>query len=322
MKEEKIRAMEEIVEREHGNIAGMVVRKGGKVVYERYRNGYTAGEAVHVFSVTKSVVSLLIGIAIDKGFIEDAEQRVLNWFPEYTIKRGEKTIQKITLRHLLTMTAPFKYKSAPYTRYFTSDDWVRASLDLLGGRKEPGEFRYTPLIGPDILTGILAAATGMPAARFARRYLFSPLEIGEKRDIVFRDKEEQLGFLKARGINGWVADPKGNHTAGWGLTLTPAEMARLGQLCLDGGVWRGRQIVSSAWLAESTREHSRWPALDLPYGYLWWAGVANGYAAMGDGGNMIYVSPKSGMTVAVAASFQPTAKDRVELIEKWIEPAF
>jgi CubicO group peptidase (beta-lactamase class C family) len=82
------------------------------------------------------------------------------------------------------MTAPYKYKSAPYTKYFTSNDWVKTALDLLGGKKPVGEFRYTPLIGPDILSGILVKATGQSVLDFAKQYLFTPLGIKEDNAVL------------------------------------------------------------------------------------------------------------------------------------------
>ena len=126
-------------------------------------NGCDAHTAVHVFSVTKSVVALLFGIAFDKGCLESVDQRVLEFFPAYPVKRGEKTLPHITIEDLLTMTVPYKYRSAPYTKYFSSENWVYAALDLMGGKGRVGEFRYAPLIGPDVLTGILAQATGRSA---------------------------------------------------------------------------------------------------------------------------------------------------------------
>ena len=244
------------------NIAGIVVLENGAVAHESYDKGCDSATAVHVFSVTKSVIALLYGIALDEGLLESVDQRVLDFFPDYTVKRGERTIQRITVRDLLTMTAPYKYRSAPYTKYFTSDDWVRASLDLLGGKRAVGEFRYTPLIGPDILSGILVRATGRPVLAFAQERLFGPLGIEVEGSITFGSKEEQLAFNKAKGISGWVADPQGVNTAGWGLTLTPRDMAKIGQLCLDGGIWGGRQLVSRAWLDECLREHARWKEID------------------------------------------------------------
>lgn len=306
------------------NIAGIVVLENGATVHESYDNGCDSATAVHVFSVTKSVIALLYGIALDEGLLESVDQRVLDFFPDYAVKRGERTIQRITVRDLLTMTAPYKYRSAPYTKYFTSDDWVRASLDLLGGKGAVGEFRYAPLIGPDILSGILVRATGRPVLAFAQERLFGPLGIEVEGSITFGSKEEQLAFNKAKGISGWVADPQGVNTAGWGLTLTPRDMAKIGQLCLDGGIWDGRQLVSRAWLDECLREHARWNEIDRGYGYLWWIVDAGegACAALGDGGTCIYLNRKKGLVVAIASLFKPRPKDRIDLIRISIEPAF
>jgi CubicO group peptidase (beta-lactamase class C family) len=319
MKKEIMAELEKAINNDYNNIAGIVVLKNGKKQYENYFNECTAFTAIHVFSVTKSIISILFGIAKDKGYIKSINQNVLDFFPNYITKRGEKTIQNITIKDILTMTAPYKYKSAPYTKYFTSDDWVKSALDLLGGKKPAGEFRYTPLIGPDILSGILVSATGQTVLDFAKEHLFSPLGITVGTNVIFKDKEEQFAFLKSKNISGWVADPKGVNTAGWGLTLTAIDMAKIGQLSLDCGKWEGKEIVSSGWINESTKEHSRWAELDLPFGYLWWAKILNGYAAMGDSGNVIYINKKEKLVVSIASLFKPTAKDRVGFIEKYIE---
>jgi CubicO group peptidase (beta-lactamase class C family) len=318
----EIKELDNLITGGYSNIAGIVALKNGNQVYENYFNDCSSKSAIHIFSVTKSVVSILTGIAIDMNLIKNVNQKILEFFPAYIIKRGEKTIQNVTIKNILTMTAPYKYKSAPYTKYFTSDDWVKAALDLLGGRNPSWEFRYAPLIGPDILTGILAAATRRSVLDFAREYLFAPLGITVASNIYFETKEDQLDFLKKKAVSGWVADPKGVNTAGWGLTLTAMDMAKIGQLCLDAGYWQGKRIASAAWIEESLREHSRWRELNLPYGYLWWTGIANGYAAMGDSGNVIYVNPDKKIVIAIASLYKPTAKDRIELIEKYIEPIF
>lgn len=291
MNQEKVAEMECVISKDYSNMAGMVIRKDGETVYENYYNGCTADNRIHVFSVTKSILSILIGIALDKGYIESVDQKVLEFYPEYTVKRGEKTIQNITLRNLLTMTAPYKYKFNPYTKYFTSTDWVKFSLDKLGGRGTIGKFRYAPIVGPDILSGILVKATGQSVFDFAKESLFGPLGITVERTITFQSKEEQMAFYDATDLSVWVASPTGVNAAGWGLTLSPVDMAKIGQLLLNGGMWDGKRIVSEKWITESTSEHSRWEQQNLPYGYLWWIGEDKGYAAMGDGGNMIYVSP-------------------------------
>jgi CubicO group peptidase (beta-lactamase class C family) len=313
---------EKIINSSYNNTAGIIVLKNGKTLYENYYNGYTAESPLHIFSVTKSIISILIGIAIDKGYIKSIEQRVLDFFPDYAVKTGEKTIQKVTIKDMLTMTVPYKYKSEPYTEYFTSDNWVNSALDLLGGKGKIGEFRYAPLIGPDILSGILVKTTGQSVLDFATENLFAPLDINVDNNVVFHNKEEQLAWYKEKNVRGWVADSQGVNTAGWGLSLTPMDMAKIGQLYLNVGMWKDKQIISAEWINESTKEHSRWGKLS--YGYLWWVidDKEHIYAAIGDGGNVIYVNTKKNMVVSIASLFVPHAKDRIKLIKEYIEPMF
>lgn len=321
MNQAKITVMENKITKEYKNLAGMTVLKDGKTLYEHYFNGCTKHSRIHIYSVTKSIVSILIGIAIDQGYIKNTDQKVLEFFPDYTVKKREKTIQDITLKDLITMTAPYKYKFAPYIKYFTSEDWVTFTLDLLGGKKQPGKFRYAPLIGPDILCGILRNATGQSVLEFAADNLFSPLGITVERSITFQSKEEQMAFNKADNISGWVSDPSGGHSGGWGLTLSPSDMAKIGQLYLDNGLWNGSQIVSSGWVKESTKEHSRWDQQKLSYGYLWWVNNDHEFSAMGDGGNVIYVNVEKNIVISIAAFFKPNVTDRIEFIKEFVEPA-
>ncbi|MNN22731.1 Beta-lactamase [compost metagenome] len=322
MNQDKVTELEKKINNDYSNIAGMVVLKDGKTRYENYFNECTATSRIHVYSVTKSIISILIGIAMDKGYIKSINQKVLEFFPDYIVKRREKTIQNVTIKDLLTMTAPYKYKFAPYTyiKYFMSNDWVKFTFDLLGGKGQIGKFRYTPLVGPDILSGILVKATGQSVFDFATENLFLPLGITVESNVIFHSAKEQRAFNKSKTISGWVADGAGVNTGGWGLTLTPTDMAKIGQLCLDGGMWNGKQIISTRWIDESTQEHSRWDKLSLSYGYLWWVENGNSYAAMGDGGNVIYVNTKKKIVVSIVSLFVPKAKDRIELIKECIEP--
>ena len=318
MNQERIKRMEDAINENYKNMVGMVIVKDGEMVYENYYNGCNSKSRIHVFSVTKSIVSILLGIAIDKGLIKCIDDKVLDYFPDYVVKKGEKTLPNIRIRDILTMTVPYKYKWNPYTKYFTSMDYVKFSLDKMGGRRAIGEFRYAPIIGPDVLSGILVKATGQSVLEFAKINLFEPLNINVEKNITFKNKEEQMEFYKSTEVNGWVADPQGVNTAGWGLTLSPIDMAKIGQLFLNKGKWNSKQIVSEKWISTSTTEHSRWKKMNLPYGYLWWIGENGGYAAMGDGGNIIYVSPDNNLVVAITSLFYPRAKDRIEFIEKYI----
>ena len=324
MKQDKVRKLEDKINKDYNNIAGIVVLKDGEIQYENYFNGCSRESTIHIYSVTKSIVSILIGIAIDKGYIKSVDQKVLDFFPNYIVKKREKSIQNITLKNLINMTAPYKYIIPPYIKYFTSNDMVNFSLNYLGGLGKIGKFKYTPLIGPDILSGILANVTGQSVLDFAMENLFTPQGINIDGNIRFNSKEEQLAFNNATNISGWVVDSCGINTAGWGLTLSSMDMAKIGQFYFDGGIYNGKQIVSRKWIEESTTEHSRWKKLNLPYGYLWWINndIEDGFAAMGDGGNVIYVNKDRNIVVAITSLFKRNVTDRIDFIKNYIEPIF
>ena len=324
MKQEQITSLENKIKKEYGNITGIIVLKDNNAAYESYFNQCSEYDPIHIFSVTKSIISMLFGIALDKGCIKNLDEKVIDFFLNYQTRKREKTIQHVTIRNLLTMTAPYKYRFNPYPKYFSSDDWVISSLDLLGGNGKIGNFKYAPVIGIDILSGILVNATGKSVLEFAQDNLFSPLGISVDKNIYFQSKEEQLDFYQSKGANGWVADPKGTNTAGWGLSLTTMDMAKLGQLYLNEGHWNGRQVISDQWIFESTQVQSVWKARHLKYGYLWWVidEAEHSYAALGDGGNAIYVNVKDKIVVAISSLFVPRVKDRIDFIKREIEPLF
>lgn len=167
--------LHDFIEEKQPNICQISCYKDGKEVYSDEWNNYKKIDTCHVMSATKSIVALLVGIALDKGFIKSTDQPVLDFFPEYKIKRGEKTIQKVTIKHLLTMTAPYKYKYEPWTKICSSDDWTVSALDFLGGRKGlTGQFKYSTL-GIHILTGIISKTSGLKVVDFANKFLFEPI---------------------------------------------------------------------------------------------------------------------------------------------------
>ena len=314
--------LEETIGREHANIAGLVVAQNGEIRYETYRNGYAAADALHVFSVTKSVFSALIGIAVDAGLIRSVHEPVLSFFPEFALPAGETTAQRVTIAHLLTMTAPYKYDVEPYQQFFASEDPVKDALNYLGGDKPIGKFNYSAIGGTHILSAILTRAVGMPVLDFAEKHLFGPLGIDVPGSIVLRSAEEHMRVMSDKRTRGWAVDPQGRNTASWGLFLTPREMTKIGQLYLDGGVWDGKQIVPEHWLTQSTAVQSRFG--DLGYGYLWWVidEAERCFAALGDGGNVIYVNGSRNLVVAIAATYAPAVNDRIGLIKTHIEPSF
>ena len=308
------------------NICQIYAIKNGVPVYDDCWHDYKTTDAVNVMSVTKSVMALLIGIAIDKGNIKSVDQKVIDFFPDYTVKRGEKTIYKVTLRHLLTMTAPYKYRSEPWTKVCTSDDWTKAALDLLGGRNGiTGEFKYATL-GIQILSGVIQNASGMKCIDFANQYLFAPLGIPEHTIHGASDKDDQFDFLmnKAPKKNEWYSDPKDTVTAGWGLCLSAEDMAKIGVLILNSGEYDNKRIISTNWIEEMTAQRIALGERfgNMHYGYLWYRPYKDKriVAAIGDGGNVIYVNIEQNISIGVTGTFKPRVFDRIEFIEKNILP--
>ena len=199
------------------NIKQIVAYKDNILEIEEYKDGFKKDDTMNVMSVTKSVTSLLIGIAIDQGLIKSVDDYVMDYYKEtYTPKRGEQTIFKVTIKHLLTMTAPYKGKSEPWTKVCTSADWTLTTLDVLGGRKGiTNEFRYHTL-GVQILLGIIRNTSGMNVLDFANEYLFKPLGIEPRSNAGCESKEDQFEYLMNKNDHGkvWFLDPTGMPTAG------------------------------------------------------------------------------------------------------------
>lgn len=223
------------------------------------------------------------------------------------------------------MTAPYKYKSEPWSKICVQEDWSIAALDFLGGRCGiTGEFQYSTL-GIHILTGIIARVSKMTTVDFANKYLFEPLMIAPRKIYVDPDAEAHKAFTVGKTPKGniWFSDEKGVGAAGYGLCLSAEEMSKIGLLCVKKGVFNNRRIVSEKWLAESTavRLHCDEKFRGMKYGYLWWIIDENegSYAAIGNSGNVIYINPKKELVVAVSSYFKPKVFDRIDFIKEQIE---
>ncbi|OOR20363.1 serine hydrolase domain-containing protein [Bacillus cereus] len=296
-----------VVKEEYKNINGMLVMQKGNVIFENYYNGYGPDHTFHVASVTKTIISALIGICVDKGYIKNVDQKVMDFFPEYNIKTSE-----ITVRHLLTMTAPYPYVDwqEPLEELCTQQDWVQYTLNRIGQGGEIGPFKYSSA-SAHVLSAIITSVTGKSAREFANEYLFQPIGIRE----IPNYNMKAFGFddLFGKDVKGWVHDPNGISTGGWGLTLTARDMAKFGRLYLNKGIYGGKQILSKSWVKESTIMNGNL------YGYLWWLREEDGvysYCAMGDGGNVICCIPEKELVVAIASEIIHEAKDIWELIKR------
>ncbi|MBD8499683.1 serine hydrolase domain-containing protein [Paenibacillus arenosi] len=309
--------LEHVVQSNYQNINGIVVVRNGCIAYENYFNGYSLNDTHHVASVTKSVLSALIGIAIDQGYIKSVNQKILDFFPEYVPDPADRKKREITIQHLLTMTAPYPFEDwrEPLDKLCMQPDWITYTLDMIGQNGELGSFKYSTA-GAHLLSAILTRSTGKSAREFANTHLFCPIGMQE----IPNYKMEAFGFedLFGNNVEGWVHDPNGYSTGGWGLTLSTRDMARFGLLYLKHGVWGNQSIIPQKWIEESTA----WNANH--YGYLWWLREEDGVRAnlaLGDGGNVICCISELDLVVSISSSFMMNANDRWTLIKEYIVPA-
>jgi CubicO group peptidase (beta-lactamase class C family) len=292
------------------NVHSVVVVRGGKLVYETYRSGqdekwgtklgivtYTPQTQHDLRSVSKSVVSLLFGIAVDRKLVASLDDSIFNYFPDYAALRTPEK-DNISLRHLLTMTSGIAWdEQRAYSDPENSELVMNRSVDPYRyvlqqpALLQPGkEWNYSGG-ATQLLAGVLQRTTGKWLADFAKEALFEPLGI------------TQFEWLKMPA-NGEVA-------AASGLRLRPRDMAKIGELVLEKGMWNGGRVVSQAWIEESTRP--RISGIDpgvasLGYGYQWWGDYEtiggqqiSWIAAQGLGGQRIYIVPAYDLVVVVTA---------------------
>ena len=305
------------ISKEYGNTEGIVISKGGEIICEEYFGNSTPESKLHIASATKSVLSALVGIAIENGYIKSTEEKVMKFFPEYNALSSNDIREKITIKDLLTMTAPYAFRdwAEPLEELCTSPDWIEFALEQLGQNGKIGVFKYSTA-GAHLLSAILARSTGKSTRDFANDFLFSEIGIAPIKEYPMTS----YGYddLFGKNIRGWVHDPSNITTGGWGLTLTVREMMLFGQLYINNGIWNGKQVISQDWITKSVKPNPN------HYGYMWWLFEDNNisaFAAMGDGGNMICCVPQKNLVVAVASHFIPNPKDRWLLVKEHILPS-
>jgi CubicO group peptidase (beta-lactamase class C family) len=258
------------------DIHSLLIIRNGYVVTDAYFYPFAPGYLHDLASATKSFTSSLIGIAIDKGAIESVEQPVLDFFQERTVANLDENKEAMMLEDLLTMRSGFKCINQPtevtLSEMMASPDWSQFALDL-PMTAEPGRGYFYCSPNSHLLSAIIQETTGMSALAFAQEHLFGPLGIS---DVV------------------WPADPQGNNW-GWGdLKLAPHDMAKLGYLFLNEGLWDGQQVVSPAWVEAATTGAS--------YGYQWWLKPRGIYFATGVGGQEIWVLPDRDLVVVMTGA--------------------
>ncbi len=274
----------------------LVVRDGQLVVEEYFREGFR--EKPHnLKSASKSVLSAVIGIAIEEGKLH-LDQPICELLPQCKGLTDPRKA-RITVRHLLSMTSgltPTSYQS--YNGWVLNGDWVQAVLDQ-PMVADPGTHHQYSTGDTHLLSAVLTAATGMSSRDYAIRKLMAPMGIS---------------------LYGWDQDPQGIYQGGNNLSLIPLDFAKLGQLYLEGGRFRGRQIVPKAWVETSTRvsrigKHEVYGS----YGFLWYLrpGGNDAFVAVGYGGQYLYIAPPQNAVIVVTATLESKGKAwEKELFEK------
>ena len=279
------------------NLRAVLVSIDGQTVVEEY---YDTAPEQHwaVQSVTKSIMSTLVGIAVEDGTLH-LDSTLAELLPDRRQMMSEP-VRSATLRQLLTMKAGFTEEEAPQEAWILHQSVapVERALKRATG---PADFAYSNA-GTQVLSAVLAEGTGSPVLDFARTKLFDPLGIKTRPAW---ERVGTSGSLPAweQAAFAWPTDREGNHF-GWGyMKLLPRDMLALGQLYLEGGTWQGQQLVSPDWVEAATTNQVR--AEDGPfdgYGYLWWVGTLDGEdaaVAYGFGCQVIAVVPARDLVVAM-----------------------
>ncbi|MBW7967156.1 serine hydrolase [Bradyrhizobium sp. BR 10261] len=294
------------------NVDSIVVVRHGAVVYERYFNypnhsSFDATVKHDGNSMTKSVVSLLVGIAMDRGLIDDLDASIFSYFPEYASLRTPAK-DRITLRNLLTMSAGLNSTLAHPILHHDRDPYRHALEQSLA--RAPGvAFEYNGA-ATELIGAVLQKASGKPVDALARENIFEPLGINDV---------DWHGRLS-----------NGVPTSSTGLSLRPRDWAKIGQLVLNRGAWQGKQIVPASWIAQSTAEQIKGARKPLSYGFQWWLGrsriegrVVEWIAAMGFNAQKVVIVPGLDMIVVFNASLESVqmVAPEIQLLDKYILPA-
>ncbi len=266
-----------------GRIKSFLVQRDGELLIETHRMGMRSDRTTNIKSVAKSIISLLVGIAIDQGHLQGVQQPIGDFFPDFFRGLPDPEKQSITIQDLLTMRAGLASTSRRnYGRWVLSDNWVEFVLGQPLVEQPGGDMIYSTG-SSHLLSVILTRATGMNTREFAKRYLFGPLGITD---------------------GGWDRDPQGYYLGGNNMALSPSALLKIGTMVMKKGVYNQKQNVPRAWIAESMQIYTRSHFNPYDYGYLWWQRELNGYTvqfAWGNGGQYIMMLPALKTVVAIAS---------------------
>lgn len=291
-------------------INSLLIIRRDTLLFENYYNGFSKREFSNLKSSSKSILNLLIGIAIEEGFINNIDETLYQYVPEIFQDTMDPRKKKITIEHLMTMTSGLESTSLKsYSAWTKSEDWLRYALEL-PLQADPGEWYAYSTGDSHLLSAILAKATGMSSLEFAQKYLYEPMDIEVTR---------------------WDTDPQGYNEGGNNVYVKSYDLAKIGIMVKNGGIYKDQRIVPNNWIEHSLKFQVVPQGISRPfeiegYGYLWWLVKAKGYctySAIGYGGQYMMIIPKLDIIIVLNSLSKGTTPsehflDIATLIEDFI----
>jgi len=284
------------------SLSSVLVQYRGEVLVERYWQGFAATSYQPVFSITKSVISALVGLALADGKLSLSDT-LAHWYPEMALGLGPSSV---SIQHLLTMTAGFEpLKRKPDTTSDLIKMLLERPLVFSAGQK----FHYTNE-DPDLLVNILSRAVGQPVLNYAQERLFAPLGIWQDVPKSYRKRL-------------WKTNKQGHIRGGFGLHLTTRELASFGQLYLQCGRWHGDQLLPADYVSVSTSvQASGGQPEGLPYGYFFWIATTSSnqaaFFASGMGGQYVYVVPALDLIIVITTPVEGDGRSHRVMITRLV----
>lgn len=266
-------------EDEYYTAISLLIAKNEKLISEAYCRDINDRDHYHqTQSVTKSITSLVFGIAVDHGYFPNLDSAICDYFPEYFASDAKR---EITIRHLLTMKAGLEFENSTDSEQMIN--YASNSLAFVINKPllyQPGKkFIYNDGC-PQLISALIQKQTGLSMAEFAHKYLFAPLGVENYK---------------------WDNHKDGITYGANNLWLTPRDLLKIGQLIVNAGVWNNTQIISKAWIEESTSIHNT-PSGIGSYGYYWYIRPDNNaIVASGIGGQYIYIMPDKNLVLVFTA---------------------
>ena len=289
MESGRLAEMQEAIQAQNFGLHSLLVIRHGVIISETYYAGYEAETRHELYSVTKSFIGTLVGIALEQGLISGLDARVPDFYPGSIFENPDPRKDSMTVQDLLSMRSGLTWEEgdAAYMAMYNSQSWILYVLNLPMATEPGTEFVYCSGCS-HVLSGILYQVAGQDVRKFADENLLGALGITDY---------------------GWDVDRQGIHLGGWGMQLTPRDMAKLGYLYLHEGVWDGQQLVPREWIRQSVQ-----PRVEVDegtaYGFQWWVfpdfpGTEKGaYSALGHAGQTIFVLPELDLLVVTTAQVE------------------